>query len=86
MENEVAQMRFNFYYMKTKQAQRSRSREATTVSETLEVFSEIMKSYPDSEGAAIDLFFCGPKSHAIAAAALVNVHANVRLVGRSPSE
>ena len=58
--------------------------EALTVLDAFRAFAEIVEQYPDEGGSTIDLFCSGPKSHAIAASALVTSSSHVRLVGRVP--
>lgn len=58
--------------------------EASTVIGTLKVLDGILSDYDVESGAAIDIFCSGPKSHAIAASALVSSRRNIRLVGRVP--
>lgn len=58
--------------------------DAKSVVGTLKILLDLIKRFPEEDGAAVDLFCSGPKSQAIAASALVSSFRNVRLVGRVP--
>lgn len=51
---------------------------------SLQVFSEIISGYADYPNASFDLFCAGPKTHSIAASALLSRYKNIRLLGRVP--
>lgn len=58
---------------------------ALTVIEALNAFDKIVSSAPADQGCSVDLFCSGPKSHGIAASALITNHEHVRLVARQPT-
>lgn len=56
-----------------------------TVIEALKAFDNLLKEAPADMGYSVDLFCSGPKSHGLAASALVTNNEHVRLVARQPS-
>jgi hypothetical protein len=53
---------------------------------SLGVLSDILIRYSDHPNASFDIFCAGPKTHSIAASALLTKFKNVRLLGRIPKE
>jgi hypothetical protein len=55
------------------------------VVEAVGILSEIMNKYSRYPNASFDVFCAGPKTHSIAASAVISRFENVRLLGRVPS-
>jgi hypothetical protein len=58
--------------------------DARSIVGTIRSLISIVGDYTEGPGTAIDIFCSGPKSHAVAASALVSSFRNIRLVARTP--
>lgn len=56
------------------------------VVDAIKIFSRLISEFERFPNTSFDIFCAGPKSHSIAASAIVSRHENVRLLGRVPAK